>query len=71
MFNTAILGTAFTELSSDMSSTLALLDSYGNAGLVITPNEPTKSMLDAGAKVADISTEQLRRIYQIMINSQD
>ena len=56
MFDFSYLTDASTDLSNDMSSTLSLLDSYGEAGLVLAPNEPTDSMINAGAKVAGISS---------------
>ena len=71
MFDFSNLTNVCSDLSGDMSSTLSLLDSYGEAGLVLAPNEPTETMVTAGAKVAGISSDQIRRIYQVMISSQD
>jgi len=69
MFDSATLNETFVENSRELSSTLSLLYSYSTAGLVLVPNEPTNSSIKTAAKVTNLSESQLRRVYQILINS--
>jgi hypothetical protein len=71
MFDTSTLTNMMTDLSDEMSSTLNVMNSYDEAGLVFAPHEATEAMIDAATKVFDLPDTQLRRIYQVMINSQD
>ncbi len=71
MFDFSALTDCTTDISNEMRSTLTMLDSYSEAGLVIAPHEATETMVEAAGKLFDISENQLRRIYQVMIDSQD
>lgn len=57
--------------AGSLETTIQILDSLGAEGLVITPSEPSETMLSAGAAVGGVSPEVARRVYQVMLQAQD
>ena len=56
---------------STLGLTVQVLDSLGSEGLSVTPTEPNDTMLKAGSTVGGVSPEVARRVYQVMLMSQD
>lgn len=62
-----------SEFSQDSSLglTFQVLDSLGSEGLAITPFEPSETMLCAGASAGGVSPETAKRVYQVMLQTQE
>lgn len=54
-------------LSEPLEKTLEMLDALGEAGLVVVENEPSGSMMQAGAKAGGVDAKTARDIYKAMI----
>lgn len=53
--------------SDPLSMSLDLLEDLSKSGIVLTPAEPTKTMVERGASVGGIPPEKARAVYFAMI----
>ena len=59
------------QFSQSLSSSLELLAVLSAQGLVIVPSEPTPEMLEAGKRASGLSSEEVKRLYQVLITHAD
>ena len=56
--------------SGALMQSIEMLDTLGISGMAVTPNEPTASMLQAGAAVGGVTRDVVRQIYQVMLQAE-
>lgn len=59
------------QLSNRMEESLEMLQALSDEGLLIVPAVPTKMMIDAARKIADLSEKDIRKIYFTMTSFAD